>query len=505
MYLTRLIKKNQIYMILIILILSPSRLFSQEHVQRDLVGLDRFFSNLNEFWGGIIFWDDHFLRLPFILVVLVCGGLFFTFRFRFVNAMLFKHAIDVVRGKYDNQNHAGEISHFQALTSALSATVGIGNIAGVAIAISLGGPGAVFWLWVVAFFGMSMKFSSCTLSQNYRIVNKDKSILGGPMVFLDLGIKELYPNIQVLGKIFGVTFAVFTIGASIGGGNLFQGNQTFELLVAEFPQIAGYDWLVGGGLAFFIGIVILGGIKRIGEVTSRLIPLVCMAYCFICLAVIFQHIEDLPHVFSEIFRQAFNPDAMWAGGFMGVMTQGVKRASFSNEAGIGSAAIAHAAAKTDKPIREGVVAMLGPFIDTHLVCTMTALAIILTGSHLDPTLSGKGAAITAKAFSSLGTEMPILLTFIAIVFAYSTAISWSYYGEKGVEYLFGSKWIMMYRSFYVVAAALGPMLSLKTVIDFADLMMLSMSFPNIIGMALLSSKVKNLLNQYKEDLKTGRI
>ena len=467
--------------------------------------INSFFGAINKHWGAVLFWDQHPLRLPLILVVMVAGGIFFTFRFGFVNVALFKHAIDVIRGKYDKKEDKGEITHFQALTSALSATVGLGNIAGVAVAISLGGPGAVLWLWIIAFFGMSMKFSSCTLAQMHRIVHKDGRILGGPMVYLERAIKEQIPSFAWLGKVFGSVFAVFTIGASFGGGNLFQGNQTFELLASQFPVLAGYGWLVGLVLAFFIAIVIIGGIKRIGEVTSKMVPVMCFFYCGGCLTIIFGNISMVPEMFAEIFRQAFNPDAMWAGGFVGALTQGVRRASFSNEAGLGSAAIAHAAAKTDKPVREGVVAMIGPFIDTHLVCTMTSLAILITSAHLDPALGGKGAAITAKAFASLGSWMPIFLTFAAIIFAYSTAISWSYYGEKGVEYLFGRGGILYYRIGYVIVAALGPILSLGNVIDFSDIMLLSMAFPNIIGMVLLSGKVKAMLQEYLYQYKSGKM
>lgn len=466
---------------------------------------DQFFSGINKSWGAIIFYSDHPLKLPVILLVMVAGGIFFSLRYGFVNVRLFRHALDVVRGKFDKKDDAGEITHFQALTSALSATVGLGNIAGVAIAISLGGPGAVLWLWLVAFFGMNMKFSSCTFAQLHRIINKDGSVLGGPMVYLEHGFREQLPKFAWLGKIFAVVFAVFTIGASIGGGNMFQGNQTYELISYQIPLLGEQPWFVGGALAFLVGIVIIGGIKRIGEVTSKLVPFMCAFYCVSCLTIILGHISQVPSIFVNIFTQAFQPDSIWAGGFIGILIQGVKRASFSNEAGLGSAAIAHAAAKTDKPVREGLVAMLGPFIDTHLVCTMTALAILITGAHVDPALAGKGALITASAFATLGSFMPIALTIASVVFAYSTMISWSYYGEKATEYLFGKKSIIMYRVFYVICVALGPVISLKYVLDFSDLMLLSMAFPNIIGMMFLSSKVKELLVSYQSSYKEGKM
>jgi alanine or glycine:cation symporter, AGCS family len=455
-----------------------------------------FISAINTYWGGVVFWSDHPLKLPLILLVMVFGGVFFTLRYRFVNIRLFKHAIDVVRGKFDDPKHAGEITHFQALSAALSATVGLGNIAGVAIAISLGGPGAVFWLWVIAFFGMNMKFSSCTFSQLHRVIKKDGSILGGPMVYLDKGFKTFLPRFSLFGKGLAVSYAAFTIVASLGGGNMFQGNQIFELVGDQFPSLAEYSWLIGIVLAFLVGVVIIGGVSRVGQVASKMVPLMCVFYCCGCLVIIIGNYTQVPELFFQILKQAFSPDAMWAGGFVGVLTQGVKRASFSNEAGIGSAAIVHAAAKTDKPVREGVVAMLGPFIDTHIVCTMSALTILITKSHLVEGLSGKGAAITSHAFASIGTYMPVFLTVAVCVFAYSTMISWCYYGEKGFEYLFGRKYIFIYRYLYVACVALGPTMSLSAVIEFSDLMLLSMAFPNIIGMLFLSGQVKVLLEKY---------
>lgn len=464
-----------------------------------------FFGTINNYWGGFLFWQDHPLKLPLILVFMISGGLFFTCHFGFVNVRLFKHAFDVIRGKFDMKEDKGEITHFQALTSALSATVGLGNIAGVAIAISLGGPGAVFWLWVVAFFGMSMKFSSCTLAQLYRVVHPDGKVIGGPMIYLDKGFKENLPKFSHLGKTLAFIFAFFTIAASLGGGNMFQGNQSFELLVNIFPALQQADWIVGLILAFLVGIVIIGGIQRIGEVTSKLVPAMCAFYCGSCLVIIFGHLEAVPGIFQQIFIQAFQPEAIWTGGFIGVLTQGVKRASFSNEAGLGSTAIAHAAAKTDRPVREGVVAMIEPFIDTHIVCTMTSLAILITNAHLDLSLSGKGAAITAKAFSTIGSSMPLLLTIAVVIFAYSTMISWCYYGEKATEYLGGRKFILPYRIFYVTCVALGPILSLGNVLNFSDLMLLSMAFPNIIGMFMLSNKTKHMIVQYKGEYTRGEM
>ncbi|HAA70700.1 MAG TPA: alanine glycine permease, partial [Planctomycetaceae bacterium] len=310
---------------------------------------------------------------PFILLVLIFGGIFFTLRFGFINLRLFRHSIDVIRGKYDRPEDEGEITHFQALTSALSATVGLGNIGGVAIAIAMGGPGAIFWMWVIAFFGMSAKFTSCSFAQLYRRVKPDGSVLGGPMVYLDEGIKERYPNLAWLGKTLGILFALFTIMASFGGGNMFQGNQTFKILSTEFGVPRDYAWVFGIVVAALVAVVIIGGIKRIGDVTSKMVPAMCAFFCICCLLIILKNIAQVPAMLTSIFVSAFQPDAVFSGGMIGVLLMGAKRAAFSNEAGLGSAAIAHAAARTDEPVREGVVAMIGPFIDTILVCTMTAL------------------------------------------------------------------------------------------------------------------------------------
>lgn len=467
------------------------------------VMIDQFFGVLVEYIAAVLFFPMPLIKLPFILTVMVCGGLFFTFRYGFVNIRLFKHAIDIVRGKYDDPDHHGEISHFQALTSALSATVGLGNIAGVAVAIQLGGPGAVFWLWMVAFFGMSMKLSSCTFAQLHRRICVNGKVLGGPMVYLTEAFKEQL-NLPKIGLFLGTFSAVATVLGSLGGGNLFQANQTFELVANQFPFFADKPLLVGVILAFLAGIVLIGGIQRIADVTSKLVPAMVAFYIVCCLVIIFGNFSEVPNLFVEIFKQAFQPQAIYGGGFVGVLIQGVKRGSFSNEAGVGSAAIAHAAAKTDQPVREGLVAMLGPFIDTIVICTMTAIAILITQAHLTPELAGKGAQITAKAFSTIHSSMPIFLTISVAVFAYSTVISYSYYGERAIEFLLGRKKIKYYRFIYIFCIIFGPTISLKNVIDFSDLMLLSMALPNIIGMMFLSGKISNMVKSYLSDYKAGK-
>jgi AGCS family alanine or glycine:cation symporter len=464
--------------------------------------LNHVFEKVNGAVAGFLFMD--IFGFPLIIAVMVSGGLFFTLRYGFINIKMFKHAIDVLRGKYDDPNHEGEITHFQALSSALSATVGLGNIAGVAVAIQVGGPGAVFWLWLSAFFGMSMKFSSCTFAQLYREVDpKDGSVIGGPMIYLKKGFTELY-NLPAVGKFLGALYAVLAIMASFGGGNMFQGNQTYELLSKTFPSLQGMNWIVGIVLAFFAAIVLLGGIKRIASVTSKMVPIMCGFYVLTCSLIILKNVGAVPSLIYDIFAQAFAPDAVLYGSLIGVLIQGVKRASFSNEAGVGSAAIAHAAAKTDEPVREGIVAMIGPFIDTHIVCTMTSLAVLITGAHLVPENAGKGAQITAYAFGSLHPFFATLLTIAAVIFAYSTIISWSYYGEKGWQYLFGKKSVTIYRVIYVCAVVMGPVLTLGAVLEFSDLMLLFMAFPNIIGMMFLSKRITPLVKDYVHKLKSNQ-
>ena len=466
--------------------------------------INQLFGAINGAYAPILFWPVPIFKLPLILFIMVAGGVFFTIRYGFLNIRLFKHAIDVLRGQYDHPDHEGEITHFQALTSSLSATVGLGNIAGVAVAIGAGGPGAIFWLWLVAFFGMSMKFSSCTFAQLYRMKDSRGNMLGGPMVYLSKGFEQ--KGHKNLGRFIGGFFAFMTILASFGGGNLFQANQTFEIIKAQIPS--ANPWFVGVILAASSAVVLLGGIKRIGTVTSKLVPIMCGFYILTCLIILFSNAGQIPSLIMSIFTQAFSPEAAF-GGFLGVMIQGVKRASFSNEAGLGSAAIAHSAAKTDEPVREGVVAMIGPFVDTHLVCTMTALAILITGANLDPSVQGKGVEMTALAFSSLGSFMPFLLTIAICIFAYSTIISWSYYGERATEYLFGESLgpmaIHTYRIVYVLLIIIGPVLSISNVVDFADLMLLSMAFPNILGMIYLHKQVKLKTDDYITRYQSGKM
>ena len=468
-----------------------------------------FLERINDFFGifvsylyPILFFDISLgylsSPLPLIVIVLLSGTIIFTFYFRFINIRGFKHAIDIIKGKYDNPNDIGQISHFQALTSALSATIGLGNIAGVAVAVSLGGPGAVFWMVFIAFFSMSAKFVSCTLGQVYRKVNKDGTVSGGPMYYLDIGLSE--KGFGTLGKILGIMYALFIIGGAFGGGNMFQANQSYEL----FGKLIGIpNYLYGIILAILVGIVIIGGIKRIGQTTERIVPFMVFLYVCASLFIILTNIDKLPSVMISMFNQAFSPDAAY-GGFIGALVTGIKRAVFSNEGGVGSASIAHSAAKTDEPVREGIVAMIGPFIDTIVVCFMTASVILIT-ADINPLyqVGGgiNGAELTSAAFGSVISWFPYILSVVVFLFSFSTMISWYYYGDKGWKYLFGSSTIKIYQSMYLGCVILGSVSSLGNVIDFSDMMILSCGFPNVIGclflLPLLSTKLKDYWERYE--------
>ncbi|OUT38901.1 MAG: alanine glycine permease [bacterium TMED6] len=456
------------------------------------------FGFLVEKLAPILFYQIY--GFPLITLVLMFGGLVFTFYFNFINIRGFKHSIDIIKGKYDNPNDTGQISHFQALTSALSATIGLGNIAGVAVAVSLGGPGAVFWMVFIAFFSMSAKFVSATLGQLYRKIEDDGSVSGGPMYYLNYGLTE--KGYGTLGKILAAIYAIFIIGGAFGGGNMFQANQSYEL----FGKLIGLpNYLYGMILAILVGIVIVGGIKRIGETTEKIVPLMVVLYVGASLFVILTNLEKLPFVLSSIFNQAFAPDAAY-GGFIGALVTGVKRAVFSNEGGVGSASIAHSAAKTDEPVREGIVAMIGPFIDTIIVCFMTASVILITADANPLYKVGggiNGAELTSAAFGTTISWFPYILSIVVFLFSFSTMISWYYYGDKGWKYLFGSSSIKVYQGMYLSCIVLGSIASLGNVIDFSDMMILSCGFPNIIGCLFLLPLLKDKLNEYWSKYNNG--
>jgi AGCS family alanine or glycine:cation symporter len=451
------------------------------------------------------------VSLPFLIVVLILGAIFFTLWYRWINVRGFKHSIEIIQGKYDNPEDTGEISHFRALTSALSATVGLGNIAGVAIAIQLGGPGAVFWMLVAAVFGMTAKFSSCTLSQMYRQTNPDGSISGGPMYYIDIGLKQMGSGWAGLGKVLAIIYALMVMGGAIGAGNMFQVNQTAEAFRSTFGLSEGANWVIGIVIAILVGIVIVGGIKRIGAATSKIVPAMCGLYVCFSILIIVMNITRVPEAISLIFRLAFTGNAFY-GGFVGVLVWGIRRSSFSNEAGLGSAAIAHAAAKTEEPVREGLVAMIGPFIDTIIVCFMTAMVVIITGAWNDPSLSqSDGITLTTQAFASAISWFPLVLTISIGLFAYSTMISWGYYGERGWIYLLdhfggvGLKSVIVFRLIFIIFILVGAVYPLRAVLDFSDAMVLGMAFPNIIGSVILAPRILGKVRDYWSRYQSGEM
>jgi len=446
--------------------------------------------------------DKQTKGIPFIVVWLIAGAAFFTVRMGFINIRGFKHSLQLARGKYDDPDAPGRITHFQALTTAVSATVGLGNIAGVAIAISLGGAGATFWMILAGLLGMSSKFVECTLGVKYRFINKEGRIFGGPMNYLRYGLEKR--NLKGLGKTLAVIFAVLAIGASFGGGNMFQANQSFNVLAGQIPMLEGNGFYFGLILAILVGIVIIGGISSIARVTDKVVPFMAATYVIGAFIVIGVNIDNLGAAFSAIINGAFSASAL-KGGFIGVLIVGFQRAAFSNEAGVGSAAIAHSAAKTNHPPSEGFVALLEPFIDTVVVCTLTALVLIFTGMHEVEGLSG--VQLTTDAFGSVVSWFPYVLAVAVFLFAFSTMISWSYYGMRAWSYIFGrsKRNELVYKVFFLVFVVVGASISLGAVLDFSDMMILAMSFPNIIGLLILSGEVRKDLKDYLGKLKKGEL
>lgn len=458
------------------------------------------------FFFDVLFWDDEHV-LPLAVFWLVLGAIYFTGRMGFINFRAFGHAIQVVRGKYDDPKETGEVTHFQALAAALSATVGLGNIAGVAIAVSIGGPGATFWMIVAGLLGMSSKFAECTLGQQYREVRPDGRIMGGAMFYLSKGLAGL--GVPRLGKILAVMFAILCIGGSVAGGNSFQVNQSLNAVQETVPFLGAYPWVYGLVMTVLVGIVIIGGIRRIASVADKIVPFMCGLYVLACLYIILTNAAAIPGAFGAIFEGAFSPAATY-GGFIGVLVTGFQRAAFSNEAGVGSAAIAHSAAKTEYPVREGIVALLEPFIDTVVICTMTALVIVVTGAYANPAYAdlittNQGAALTSRAMGEHLAWFPYILSGAVLLFAYSTMISWSYYGERCWCYLFGDGSSNVYRGLFLVFTFLGSIITATNILDFGDLMILGMAFPNILGVLLLSGQVKRSLDSYWAKYKAGEL
>tara|TARA_B110001450_G_scaffold18127_1_gene16615 strand:+ start:197 stop:1783 length:1587 start_codon:yes stop_codon:yes gene_type:complete len=518
----------------LLLTILPFLTFAQDSAEKSLTideKIDAFFRPIADAVGSVVFYSISFgdKSVPLVLIVLILGALFFTFYFKFANFTLIKTAIKVVKGDYDAIDHhtvdvaegdstpggdvfetigvesaEGEVSHFQALTAALSATVGLGNISGVAVAVALGGPGATFWMILAGFLGMASKFTECTLGVKYREVMEDGTVHGGPMYYLKTGLAEM--GMARLGKILAVFFAIMCVGGSFGGGNMFQANQAAAQLIERFDiQFGGAGFTFGVIMAVIVGVVIIGGIKRIGSVTEKVVPFMAAIYVGAALIIILMNYDLVPSAFGMIYDGAFNPSAA-LGGVLGVLIVGFQRAAFSNEAGVGSAAIAHSAVKTKYAASEGIVALLEPFIDTVVICTMTALVIVITnidGGFFQYGQSGiQGVELTTKAFDSAIPGFSWVLTMAVVLFAISTMLSWSYYGLQAWKFLFGKGRAVdiAYKVLFLLFVVVGASISLGAVIDFSDAMIFAMVFPNVIGLVLLSPKVRDELKLFKEKI-----
>ena len=519
----------------------PLITFAQEEVQSISDKIDHTFKYLTGWFVDLIFYAIPFtdtVKIPWVLLVLLGGALYFTFRFKFAQIRLLPTSIKVVQGKYDDIDHhegmhaygdvteskdvfetiavegaEGEVSHFQALTAALSATVGLGNIAGVAVALSIGGPGATFWMILAGLLGMASKFAECTLGVKYRDVNKEGVVFGGPMYYLSKGLKE--KGLGGLGKVLAIFFAVMVVGGSFGGGNMFQANQASAQFVKLFNLTNENAGMYFGILmAIIVAIVIIGGIKRIASVTEKIVPFMAIMYVGAALIIIFMNVKLIPEAFGQIFNGAFTGQGI-AGGFIGVIIQGFKRGTFSNEAGVGSAAIAHSAVKTKYPASEGIVALLEPFIDTVVICTMTALVLVITNLKAEEagmalfkygTEVKQGVELTANAFDSVIPHFSIALTIAVILFAFSTMISWSYYGMQGWKFLFGhSKSIdLVYKVLFLLFVVIGATIKLGSVLNFSDAMIFAMVVPNMIGVIILSPKIQEELTRYLKAIKAKK-
>ena len=444
-----------------------------------------FFARLTELTGELsgLLWGN-----PLTLLVLLGTGLYLTLRMGLVQVRGFRHSVHLIAGKYSSHRDQGEVSHFQALSTALSATVGTGNIAGVATAISLGGPGALFWMWVTAIFGMATKFTECTLALKFREVAPDGTVAGGPMYTLLHGARM---------RRTAAAFAAFALVASFGIGNMVQANSVMDGLGYIAPELHTSAWLIGVLLAVLVGLVILGGVRRIAMVASTLVPFMAILYIAAALLVLLNHLGDIPAAFATIFNHALNPWAVGGAAVGEAIRWGVARGLFSNEAGLGSSPMAHAAARTNEPVREGLVAMMEPFIDTLVICTMTGLVIVVTGAWQESSDSLMGAALTAHAFSSaLGAAGAWVVGIGLTLFAFSTIIAWSYYGDRSAYFLFGERAVLPYRVCYTMLVVIGAAVPLQLVWNLADITTILMALPNLLGLILLAGLVKKLKDDY---------
>ena len=516
--------KSKVLFFLLSVLSIPSTFAQEQGLDKRI---DQAFKPFSDKVSEIVFFE--ILGVPFVLILLVASALFFTIYFGFVNIRRFPTAINVVRGKYDEldksdigESKEGEVTHFQALATAVSGTVGNGNIAGVALAIALGGPGATFWMVICGLLGMSSKFVECTLGVQYRDVGEDGTIYGGPMYYISKGLKER--GFTNLGKVAAVFFAIFCIGGSFGGGNAAQSNQaTIVLKDLMNLESSGAGFWIGVVMALLVGVIIIGGIKRIASVTEKVVPFMAVLYLLACLYILGANFSLIDDAFSLIFREAFNPTAIGVGSVIGVLLVGFKRAAFSNEAGAGSASIAHSAVKTKYSASEGLVALLEPFIDTVVICTMTALVIIIfnfdgnasgatifqyggngAGAVLIDNVSYEGAGITSKAFAQYIPFSNVFLTIAVVLFAVSTMISWSYYGLQSWKYLFGRGKVadLTYKLLFLVFVIIGASASMNSIWAFSDAMIFAMVFPNMVGLFFLFPVVKKELNRYLKAIRT---
>ncbi|SFV57821.1 Na(+)-linked D-alanine glycine permease [hydrothermal vent metagenome] len=475
--------------------------------------MNSIFEQVNSILGSVFFFDVFFGQIkgssmPFIVAWLIVGGVFLTFRFGFINIRMFSHAYKIITGQYRTADDIGEITPFQSLTTALSATVGLGNIAGVAIAIAVGGPGATFWMILAGFFGMTLKFTEVTLAQLYREKRPDGRIMGGAMQYLSKGLAS--KGHVKLGKTLAIIFSLLAIGGSLGAGNAFQTSQAMGALSDRVPFFATYPIVFGLIMATLVGFVIIGGIKRIAQTAEKIVPAMVFIYLAASLWILIVNAPMVPHAITTIFYEAFAPTAV-TGGLVGVLVQGFKRAAFSSEAGIGSAAIVHSTASVKYPVRQGMVALYEPFIDTIIICTMTALVIVTTGVYdahgafADLVAAKQGAALTAAAYGTVISWFPIILSFSIILFAFSTMISWSYYGERSWTYLFGEKYTLVYKLIFISFTVMASVTSASALLNFSDLLILSMALPNLIGLYILQGDVKENLTEYLKKWKSGEL
>ena len=493
--------------------------------------IDAAFAPISNFFSNLVFFTIY--DIPFVLMLLVFSALFFTIYFAFPNIRYFKLAINTVRGKYDDieiktknnediketikdESQDGEVSHFQALATAVSGTVGNGNIAGVALAIALGGPGATFWMIICGLLGMSTKFVECTLGVQYRDVDENGTVYGGPMYYISKGLKER--GFEIFGKIAAILFAIFCIGGSFGGGNAAQSNQaTIVLKDLMGLESTAAGAIIGVVIAVIVGVIIIGGIKRIATVTEKVVPFMALMYLLACLYIILSNFTFIYDAFRLIISEAFNPTAIGVGSVIGVLLVGFKRAAFSNEAGAGSASIAHSAVKTKYSASEGLVALLEPFIDTVVICTMTALVIIifnfggyfeyggLDGMVYIDGVGYEGAGITSKAFAQYIPFSNIFLTIAVVLFAVSTMISWSYYGLQSWKFIFGRGYYadLTYKILFLLFIVIGAASSMSSIWAFSDAMIFAMIFPNMVGLFFLFPVVKKELGKYLDAIKNN--